>query len=528
MKRLKNILALALVLYGMPDLSIAQIRNPVIWADVPDMSMIRVGDTYYMSSTTMHMNPGLPIMKSKNLVDWEIASYAYDTLGTMDEFELKNGKNTYGRGSWASSLRHYEGMYYVSTFSNSSGLNYIYSTKDPNTSNWDVKTFKPMVHDHSLFFDDDGKVYMVTAGGRIGIRELKNDLSGFKEGSEKKTIIEDADAITGKLKGLPAEGAQMFKVDGKYYLFLINWPKGSMRTQLLFRADYIMGPYEGKVVLEDKGVAQGGFVDSPDGKWYGYFFRDSGAVGRIPYIVPMEWEDGWPVFGDGGIVPMTLRIPAEQPTVPAIVASDDFSRAKGDRDLPLVWQWNHNPNDQNWSVRERKGYLRLRTGHVTESFLIAKNTLTQRTFGPTSTGEVALNVSEMKDGDVAGLGLLQRKYGLVGVKKIDGKYYIFAGNAQSADKDSEHYSEAEVIPLSGHKIYLKVAADYKNLKDEGYFYYSLDGKSWKSIGKILKMAYTLDHFMGYRFALFNFATQKTGGYVDFDYFKVNSNLPNKS
>ena len=508
------------MLYGILNLAMAQTRNPVIWADVPDMSMIRVGDTYYMSSTTMHMNPGLPIMKSKNLVDWTVASYAYDTLGTIDEFALKNGKHTYGRGSWASSLRYQQGMYYVSTFSNSSGMNYIYSTKNPNASNWDVKTFKPMVHDHSLFFDDDGKVYMVTAGGRIGIRALKKDLSGFEEGSEKITIIEDADAITGKPKGLPAEGAQMFKANGKYYLFLINWPKGSMRTQLLFRADNLMGPYEGRVVLEDKGVAQGGFIDSPDGKWYGYFFQDSGAVGRVPYIVPMQWEDGWPVFGDAGIVPMTLDIAAEQPAIPAIVASDNFSRAKGEANLPGVWQWNHNPDNQYWSVKERKGYLRLRTSHISESFLTAKNSLTQRTFGPTSTGEVLLDVSKMKDGDVAGLGLLQRKYGLVGVKKTDGKYYLFAGHTQAATKDNENYKEEEVIPLKGNQVYLKVAANYTNRKDEGSFYYSLDGKNWKTIGATLKMAYTLDHFMGYRFALFNYATQNTGGYVDFDYFKV--------
>lgn len=528
MNRLISILTLTFLLYGMLILVCGQARNPVIWADVPDMSMIRVGDTYYMSSTTMHMNPGLPIMKSKNLVDWEIAGYAYNTLGNLDDFEMENGKDTYGRGSWASSLRYHNGIYYVSTFSNSSGLNYIYSSTDPNTSDWEVKTFKPMVHDHSLFFDDDGKVYMVTAGGRIGIRELKSDLSGFKEESEKKTIIEDADAITGKPKGLPAEGAQLFKANGKYYLFLITWPKGSMRTQLLFRSDNIMGPYEGKVVLEDKGVAQGGFIDSPEGEWYGYFFRDSGAVGRIPYIVPMKWEDGWPVFGDKGMVPMTLNIPAEQPVVPAIVASDDFSRTGGDLDLPLVWQWNHNPDHQNWSVRERKGYLRLKAGHITNSFLTAKNTLTQRTFGPTCSGEVALDVSEMNDGDVAGIGLLQRKYGLIGVKKKEGKYYIFAGNAQRADKDNEYYQEDEVIPFAGDIVYLKVEANYINQRDEGYFYYSIDGKNWKSIGKILKMVYTLDHFMGYRFALFNYATQKINGYVDFDYFKISDNLTAKN
>lgn len=498
-------------------------HNPVIWADVPDISMIRVDDTYYMSSTTMHMNPGVPIMKSKNLIDWEMASYAYETLGDIDAFELENGENTYGRGSWASSLRYHNGTFYVSTFSNSSGMNYIFSTKDPYKTPWEMESFRPMVHDHSLFFDDDGKAYMFSCGGEIGIRELKSDLSGIKEGSER-VLIENADAITGKERGLPAEGAQVFKVNGKYYVFLITWPKGGMRTVLLYRSDHIMGPYEGKVVLEDKGVAQGGFIDTPDGKWFGYFFRDFGAVGRIPYLVPMEWEDGWPVFGEDGIVPMTLNIKAEQPVVPQIVASDDFSRKKHERDLPLVWQWNHNPNNDYWSVKERPGYLRLKTFRIDESFLHARNTLTQRTFGPECAGETAVDVTEMKEGDFAGLALLQRKYGLVGVKVKNGKKYIFAGNSQKADRDNENYEELEIIPFDGEKAYFKIECNFNDRADKGYFYYSLDGTNWVSIGVELQMHYDMPHFMGYRFALFNYATQTTGGIADFDFFNVSSEI----
>jgi len=498
-------------------------HNPIIWADVPDMSMIRVGDTYYMSSTTMHMNPGTPIMKSKNLVDWEMASYTYETLGTLDAYELENGQDAYAGGTWASSMRYHNGTFYVSTFSNNSGMNYIFSTKDPDKTPWEVRSFRPMVHDHSLFFDDDGRTYIVSCGGSVGIREMKNDLSGIKD-NDNKIVIENADAITGKERGLPAEGAQMFKVNGKYYIFLITWPKGGMRTVLLYRADHITGPYEGKVVLEDKGIAQGGFIDTPDGKWYGYFFRDYGSVGRIPYLVPMKWKDGWPVFGENGIVPEYLDIEAKQPAIPAIVASDDFSRKAGETDLPLVWQWNHNPNNAYWSVKDRPGFLRLTTFRTDESLLNAKNTLTQRTFGPECSGVVAVDVSKMKDGDLAGLSLFQRKYGLVGVKMVNGKKYIFAGNSQEADKENEYYNEVELIPFNGKTIHLKVEADFKEMADVGYFYYSIDGKNWKSIGQSLKMAYSMPHFMGYRFALFNYATKQTGGYVDFDYFKVDSKI----
>ncbi|MDU1893076.1 MAG: glycoside hydrolase 43 family protein [Dysgonomonas sp.] len=498
-------------------------HNPIIWADVPDMSMIRVDDIYYMSSTTMHMNPGTPIMKSKNLVDWEMASYTYENLGKLDAYELENSKDAYAGGTWASSMRYHNGTFYVSTFSNNSEMNYIFSTKNPDKTPWEVQSFRPMIHDHSLFFDDDGKIYIVSCGGNIGIREMRSDLSGIKD-NENKIVIENADAITGKERGLPAEGAQMFKVNGKYYIFLITWPKGGMRTVLLYRADHIMGPYEGKVVLEDKGIAQGGFIDTPDGKWYGYFFRDYGSVGRIPYLVPMKWEDDWPVFGDNGIVPEYLDINARQPAIPAIVASDDFSRKAGETDLPLVWQWNHNPNNAYWSVKDRPGFLRLTTFRTDESFLNAKNTLTQRTFGPECSGVVAMDVSKMKDGDLAGLSLFQRRYGLVGVKMENGKKYIFAGNSQEADKENEYYNELESIPFNSKTIHLKVEADFKEMTDIGYFYYSLDGKNWKSIGKPLKMSYSMPHFIGYRFALFNYATKQTGGYVDFDYFKVDSKI----
>lgn len=496
-------------------------HNPIIFADLPDMSMIRVNDTYYMSSTTMHMNPGVPIMKSKNLIDWEIASYAYETLGDIDAFELQNGKNAYGGGTWASSIRYHNGTFYVSTFSNNSNLNYLFYTDNPEKTPWKKISYQPKIHDHSLFFDDDGKAYIISCGGNVGIREMKEDLSGVKE-ETTKLLIENADAITGKERGLPAEGAQMFKVNGKYYIFLISWPRNSMRTVLLYRADNIMGPYEGKVVLEDKGVAQGGFIDTPDGKWYGYFFQDYGSVGRIPCIVPMKWENGWPVFGDDGRVPEVLNIEAIQPSVPQIVSSDEFNRKTGERYLPLVWQWNHNPNNNYWSVKERPGYLRLKTVRLDKGFLHAKNTLTQRTFGPQCSGEIAIDVSKMKDGDFAGLGLLQEKYGIVGVKMKNGKKYIFAGNAQNSSKEAENYEELETIPLKGKKAYFKVRADFRNRTDKADFYYSLDGKNWKPIGITLEMAYTLSHFMGYRFALFNYATKQAGGYVDFDYFRINS------
>ncbi len=491
-------------------------HNPVIFADVPDLSMIRVGENYYMSSTTMHMNPGVPIMKSRDLVNWEMIGYAYDTLADMDELNLNNGKSTYGRGSWASSLRYHNGTYYVSTFAQTTGKTYIYTTKDIERGPWEVKEFRPMMHDHTLFFEGE-KIYMIWGGGKLNIIELLPDLSGVKPETQR-VLIENATLPStpeGVRGGLPAEGSQLFKVNGKYYLFNISWPPGGMRTVIVHRSDKIDGPYEGRVVLQDKGVAQGGLIDMPDGKWYAYLFQDYGAVGRIPFLVPVKWEDGWPVLGVDGKVPYTLNLPANKSLIPHIVNSDSFSRKKGDSALPLVWQWNHNPDNSLWSVSKRKGYLRLETGRIDTSFLQARNTLTQRTIGPTCSGSTAIEVSAMKDGDFAGLSLLQKNYGLLGVKIEGNKKYLVMVNATTGKPE-----EAARIPFHGKKVYLKADCDFTNKKDVANFFYSLDGKSWTLIGTQLKMAYTIPHFMGYRFGLFNYATKTAGGYADFDFFHI--------
>ncbi len=516
-------------------------RNPVIYADVPDMSMIRVGDTYYMSSTTMHLSPGLPIMKSKDLVNWKLVSYAYDTLANMDELDLTNGKSTYGRGSWASSLRYHNGTFYVSTFAQTTGRTYVYSTRNIEKGPWKCSSFKPSYHDHSLFFDDDGRVYLITGAGKLRLIELNADASEVKPGGFNEVVIENAGAPSGN-GGLPAEGSQLFKINGKYYLFNITWPKGGMRTVVIHRADKITGPYEGRIGLQDKGVAQGGLIQASDSSWYAYLFRDYGAVGRVPYIVPVKWEDGWPVLGDGGgdavsatggagqaaggagpgnggTVPATLDLPASRGLMPGIVASDEFSRRRGDRVLPLVWQWNHNPDNNLWSVKERKGFLRLRTGRLDTSFVLARNTLTQRTIGPVCSGVTALDVSGMKDGDFAGLALLQKKYGLVGVRFDSGRRSVVMVSAESGKA-----AELQSVAMTGSKVFFKAECDFRGKTDIAKFYYSPDGKTWISIGEPLHMAYTIPHFMGYRFGLFNYATRSAGGYADFDFFHITDSI----
>ncbi|WP_035660709.1 glycoside hydrolase family 43 protein [Flavobacterium seoulense] len=490
-------------------------HNPLIFSDVPDIAVIRVGKNYYMSSTTMHMSPGLPIMKSSDLVNWKTINYAYDTLADMPELNLTEGKSTYGRGSWASSLRYHKGTYYVTTFAQTTGETYIFKTKDIEKGNWERVSFKPSFHDHTLFFDEDGKTYLIYGNGKLKIVELNDDLTGVKPGTER-VLIENATAPAGEKIGLPSEGSQLLKVNGKYYLFNICWPSGGMRTVVIHRADNINGPWEGKVGFQDLGVAQGGLIDTPDGRWFSYLFRDYGAVGRIPYLVPVKWENGWPVLGENGKVPETLDLPANKSLIPNLVDSDEFNRKKGEPALPLTWQWNHNPDNSLWSINDRKGYLRLKTGRIDTDFLLARNTLTQRTIGPTSTASTLLDVSKMKEGDFAGLSALQKDYGLVGVKIENGQKSILMIGANKGKS-----TEEQRIDLKQNQVYLKIACDFTNKKDEANFYYSLDGKKWEVIGKTLKMTYTIPHFMGYRFGLFNYATKEVGGYADFDWFRIN-------
>jgi beta-xylosidase len=495
-------------------------RNPLIWADVPDIAVIRAGKTYYMSSTTMHMNPGLPVMKSTDLVNWSMASYAYETHADNEALRLENGKNAYSKGSWASSLRYHDGVFYASTFSYTSGRTHIYTTRDPERGEWKETSFEPALHDHSLFFDDDGRVYMVYGGGRITLVELKPDLSGIKPGGVNKVLIENVNTIFGTdLGGLNGEGSQLFKVDGRYYLFNIASPGSRWaRTVIVNRADKIDGPYEGRIALDDRGIAQGGLIDTPDGKWYAYLFKDNGAVGRIPYLVPVTWKDGWPVLGEDGKAPMTLDIPAGGQGisgVTGVVASDEFNRNPGDPALPLAWQWNHNPDNDHWSMTARPGFLRLTTARVDSDIERARNTLTQRTFGPRNSATTSIDVSGMKDGDYAGLAAFQKHYGFVGVKMSGGAKSLVMVSA-----DSDQPEEIASVPLSGKIVHLKVECEFQPAPEVARFSYSLDRQSWTPIGRSSKLSYTAPHFMGYRFALFFYSTKTSGGRVDFDYFRI--------
>ena len=517
--------------------------NPVIFADVPDIDIIRVDDAFYMVSTTMHLSPGCPVMRSYDLVNWEIVNYVFDTLEDRDNLALRNGENNYGKGQWATTLRYNDGVYYAGFTSFSTGKTYIYHTDDIENGKWDRFVFDECFHDMSLLFDD-GKVYLVYGGGQIWYVELEKDLSAVKPGTKRK-LINNA----GLVKDCLAEGSHVYKLNGYYYIFIITWPPHRRRTQLCYRSETLDGEWEMKVIIDDNigfrndGVAQGGIVDDKDGNWYCFVFQDHGAVGRAPVLSTMTWEDGWPVVGVDGKVPRTAKIPVAGHEKKGIVTSDEFINSQivrpyhnfadtpeeaGENDyngsnLALEWQWNHNPDNRLWSLTEREGYLRLRTVNVCDTVADARNTISQRTFGPECGGYIKLDVSEMKDGDTAGLAAFAEKYGYVAVKIEDGKKYIVTVRYNDND-DVEQEFETERVEITENEVYLRVDCDYKNATDKAYFYYSLDGENWTKIGNTLKMNYYGLHFMGYRYAIFNFPTKQSGGYVDVDFFRVENKL----
>lgn len=466
----------------------------------------------------MHMSPGIPIMKSKNLVNWTTVNYAYDRLVENDKMNLQNGLDAYGDGSWASSINYRNGKYYIHSFSYTSGKSHLYQTSDIENGPYTAYTMSSLAHDASLFIDDDGKAYLAYGHDNIELRELNSEITDFKVGSSGKVIIQNASGVAGANMILTAEGTQMFKINGYYYVMNICWPQGNGRTVVIHRSKNIAGPYEGRIALQDQGVAQGGLISTPDGKWYAYLFQDHGAVGRIPYLVPVTWSDNWPIFGVNGKVPSTLDIPLDGKDLSGIVASDDFSKLQtSNHGLKMEWQWNHNPVQGNWSLTERPGYLRLRNDRVDANFLATRNTLTQRSFGPACTASVAVDISNMKDGDIAGLGALQYDYGYIGVKMVGNTKSIVMVNATNSNP-----VEIASAPLNSNTVHLRIRMDFNNKTDKAYFQYSLDGQSWTSLGNVLQMSYKLEHFMGYRFALFNYGTKQKDGVVDFDYYKINS------
>ncbi|WP_258397675.1 glycoside hydrolase family 43 protein [Micromonospora noduli] len=580
--------------YTSTDTGAGTYSVPLLNADVPDISVERVPaaendegrDLYYMISTTMHLSPGAPIMKSYDLVNWEIVNYVFDRASIGDSFSLRNGQNSYGQGQWASSLRYHDGTFYAVFNTNNLSGAYLYRTDDIENGPWQRTALGRGLHDPSLFFDVDGTPYIFYGSGGTSAVRLNADLTAI---AQDYPNIFTANNYAGQpfIGGL-FEGAQVYHIDGWYYAVIITWPSGQGRQVVMFRSKDLLGrytsaggvnTYEARGVLNSNGFAQGSLVPiSRAGggtDWHGMFFRDTFPIGRIPALIPATWQNGWPTFGTNGVVPVNglfdkpIRLsPAEElfERQKSIVASDDFANdaphkayqdeqwtvpapldpaeiAPNGSRLDLTWEWNHAPDNRYWSLTDRDGWLRLTAGTVVTGqyvytklsnraelawFEEARNTLSQRTFGPRQSVQTRMDVSGMKNGDVAGLAAYNRGFSYVAVKRVGDVNTLGVVNRSqpfAVDLDQstlENFVAGTTVSLGdATEVHVKADLDFSAPVGQLWttFYYSLDGVQWTRLGNRVgpqALDGSLAHFMGHRVGLFNYATQETGGHVDFD------------
>jgi beta-xylosidase len=478
--------------------------NPVIPADFPDPDVIRVDDAYYMVTTTMFVFPGVTVLKSHDLVNWEYCSNAVPRFDFSPCYDL-DACNRYSHGQWATSIKYHDGKFYLLFITLDEG-GFLCSAADPEGP-WDIRKLPKGFYDPGLFFDDDGKIYVAHGYGKISVTELDENFAP----AGKDSLVYTGDIRRG------LEGSHVYKINGYYYLYCTYG--GVDGIQVALRSKSIYGPYEQKVVIRDTtrgvtfGIHQGALIQTQTGEWWTMLFVDSGPFGRFPSLQPVTWIDDWPMAGvdEKGVITYKKPDVGKAHAVKELPATDEFT----EQTLGMQWGWNHNPDSTNWSLTQKKGYLRLTTGKVVSNLTEARNTLTQRPFArydqniPT-VGVTRMEIGHMKDGDIAGLAVFQDPYAYIAVKQDNGsKQLIMVNNGETIDS----------MPLKGETVYLRTIAS--NSAKKATFEYSLDNKSFISLGDELRMRFSLKIFTGNKFCLFNYATKEAGGYVDFDWFRTN-------
>jgi beta-xylosidase len=501
--------------------------NPVLNADFPDIDAIRVGDTYYMVSTTMYHFPGATLLKSKDLVNWEYCANPLQKIDDNDAYNLMNGAHHYSKGQWAASLNYHDGKFYI--YFICYGLdgvdntqNILLTATDPE-GKWTMKKMSDHYYDSGWLFDDgengDGYLYVACGIGNIWVNKLN-----------PKTLQKISDTCVISV-GNGCEGSHMYHIGDYYYIYATYG--GTEGSQTIFRSKNPMGPYEehnGRVFANQK-IHQGALIETQTGEWWTLLFKDAGSIGRIPYLEPVKWEDGWPIIGNNGVDVSKDGATYPKPNVGAtydktfLPTNDAFTDTK----LGMQWEWNHNPVESAWSLTERRGWLRLHTANVTTDLNWARNSLSQRILGfspngtpssqyKSSWGIVKLDLSGMQEGDVAGLAVFQNPYSFIGVKMVDGQKMLYAERC-TFDSQKLKKEETKTGPaLTSDVIYLKAIVNLSS--NTCKYYYSIDNSKWTSWGVTMTMRYTLDYFVGQRFYLFNYATEHLGGYVDFDWFST--------
>lgn len=529
--------------------------NPILNADYSDPDAIRVGDKYYMVASDFHFM-GMQVLESTDLVNWTLIAQLYDRL----DFPKWDTNERYAGGSWAPAIRYHDGKFWVFFCTPHEGL-FMTQATDPRGP-WSPLHLVEKVEkweDPCPFWDDDGQAYLGRSkhgAGPIIIHKMSPD--------GKRLLDEGRTVYTGPV----AEGTKIHKRDGYYYLSI---PEGGVERgwQTVLRSRNIYGPYEKKVVLEQgmtgvNGPHQGAMVDTPEGEWWFLHFQQFNPIGRVVHLQPMHWRDGWPVIGVdqnmngigepviGWRKPGWKQIKSESATSDEQRAIQDTSFVAGSSslvfrrssradiiddfntaDLALQWQFNHNPVDDAWSLSERKGFLTLHALPA-ESFTKARNTLTQKSVGYTGEFTIELNVSALKDGDRAGLACMGKTNHLLGVKKENGKLYLYVGEdeatasdkfkkttsneskatsneSQATSSQTDQYS----IPVSKSIVYLRLHLDALHNAYHFSYSYVYNDKFFTPIGESFPMR--SGHWKGVRPALFCYTTGSDGGKAMFDW-----------
>lgn len=511
-------------------------RNPVLHADYSDPDVCVVGEDYFLTASSFNCTPGLPILHSKDLVNWKIVNYA---LKKVEPVEYYN-EARHGKGVWAPSIRFHEGMYYIYWGDPDFGI-FMVKTRDP-YGEWDkpvlVKAGKGMI-DPCPLWDDDGRVYLAHAwaGSRAKFNSVLTVCELNKEGTK---VISDPVLVFDGNDGVnhTIEGAKFYKRNGFYYLFA---PAGGVVSgwQLVMRSKNVYGPYEPRIVMAQgktdiNGPHQGGWVDTPAGESWFLHFQDKGAYGRVLHLNPMKWVNDWPVIGvdrdgDGCGDPVSrYRKPKTDKTYPieTPVESDEFDTRK----LGLQWEWHANYQDV-FGFTTNMGYARI-YGHELSShfknFWEVPNLLMQKFPAEEFTATAKLKVSAKDDGQLSGLIVMGWDYSWIGVGKQGEKFLLKQAICKDAEQGNlEQVStlavlepskkfEAGLFPNFEREIYIRV-----RVGKEAYcrFSYSLDGKKFTEAGTLFKARQ--GKWIGAKVGMFSVTPHgKERGWVDVDWFHV--------
>lgn len=518
-------------------------KNPILYADYSDPDVIRVGDDYYMTASSFNCVPGLPILHSKDLVNWKIVNYALRNLNLegiapMSFFETAQ----HGKGVWAPCIRYHKGEFMIYWGDPDFGI-YVVKTKDI-LGQWDepilVLPGKGRI-DPSPLFDDDGKVYLTHAwaGSRANLNSVMTLCELNENGT--KVIGEESLIYDGLIDGNhTSEGGKFYKKDGYYYLLA---PAGGVVTgwQIALRSKNIYGPYETKTVLAQgrtniNGPHQGGLVQTQKGEWWFLHFQDKGVYGRIIHLQPVTWIDGWPVMGINnkdycGEPVLSYRKPNVGKTYPIETPadSDEFNSSK----LGLQWSWHGNPQ-QTWGFASTSGCFRMYGQYYPEDFTNfwnIPNLLMQKFTAPEFTATMKATVVLQNEEDKAGLVVMGWDYSYIAiVKKGDGY-----GLEQVICIDAEEKSQEKVVArklLNNPKIDVRYNYQTKLENVEIYlqmrvksgglctFSYSTDGKKYQSMGEVFQAKQ--GKWIGAKTGMFilnkTFGSQRS--WVDIDWFRI--------